>query len=800
MTVITKVEPQIVVPQGDVSKVPLTKRCLDFRNWDPSPYSTLELNVLREHGIPEYKDLKGFKTEGIEVTSHIKVPESTLKLQRYGRIGATVGAVALNAASALGLFYSGGKLFYNSISGGDVDDAYKSLGNAYSASAVAGALTGAAHESPEWSIGNIGMGIFSRNLNNLWGLAGFSISEGLSSIGMGKVRYRDKRNVSAVRNSIFNNPSLSNLRFLMPIEQAIMGFFKKITSPKDWKRFRDEEPYSVFQTAGGGLIAAGGILGIGSLFKNKLSEAVQSFFYLPYSLFSALNLFAFYRDGDVQLKRLKKIAKRPSEAFCVKAEGNFKKLSTPFLALNNVLLALKGLGLDSEGGLMYNLAMSARACGAGLAFLAFKSQSLLKFFKPDLFGPKYKEKVELNLNVQKEADVVFRHLANLEKNKPEPHVSDKFDAIIYDGTNEQRDILHKLINTKTFQAARNKTQVGLPTPTNPPTNGRPYLERFTHSKRVCANTNLIYNALLKNTTDENLRNVLLENKEAFQLAGLLHDVGHIARSHLAEKAIKGHDNDEYTLDILEGKKEGVPKDIYETVCSHYGQEKGEGILKQVRDIIGIYSPLFKAYKICDYVEYLRAGDFTCIDGFPKWSLDDVREYADTVRLYKGKNGDMKDVKTCFTEEGAILTFMILFDRKVFNDAFNYFPITSADELPYLLGLDAADVSEKEAKHMSEKEVDSAARKGLQHLGHSNFQFKQRHTTGGETAYCGYSKVDPDKKLLVYMGEDEEPMEFLDYVEKFIKPRDGELYKELESRIYGLTTPKEVDLTINVVNN
>ena len=48
-----------------------------------------------------------------------------------------------------------------------------------------------------------------------------------------------------------------------------------------------------------------------------------------------------------------------------------------------------------------------------------------------------------------------------------------------------------------------------------------------------------------------------------------------------------------------------------------------------------------------------------------------------------------------------------------------------------------------------------------------------------------------------MGEDKEPMEFLEYVEKVVKPRDERLYKELEPRIYALTTPKEVDLIINV---
>ena len=196
MLTLTKQKPAI--RQLDV-KVPLLQKSLDFRNWDQS-YNTLDTKILSEKGIPVYKDLNSFKAEGIEVVSHKKIPESTLKLLRNGKMLATGSAVVLNLASAIGLFYSGARLFLNSVFNRDVDDSYKSLGNAYSASAVAGALTGAAHESPEWSLGNIGMGIFSRNLNNLWGLAGFSISEGLSAIGMGKVRYRDKRNVSAVKN------------------------------------------------------------------------------------------------------------------------------------------------------------------------------------------------------------------------------------------------------------------------------------------------------------------------------------------------------------------------------------------------------------------------------------------------------------------------------------------------------------------------------------------------------------------------------------------------------------------------
>ena len=767
---------------------------IDFNIWDPDGYTILNREKLEKEGIPEYNNLKGFKTDGIEVTEHKVVPESTLQLQRYGRIGATVGAVVLNTVAAVGLFYSGAKLFFSSFGLGDVEESYKGLGKAYSCSSVAGALTGAAHESPEWAIGNIGMGLFSRFLGNIWGLAGFSISEGLSAIGMGRVRYRDKRNVYAVKNSLFNNPKLSNFRFLIPIEQSILSFVEKLFSPSEWIRFRKEEPYSLFQTAGGGLISGGGLLAIASIFKNKLSDAVRSFFYIPYALFSVANLVAFYRDGEVQLWRAKKLGSRKAgETYSMRAEGYCKEIASPFLAVNNFLLALKGFGIDTGSGIMYNLAMAVRSWGAGIAFLSFKSQSLLKFFKPDLFGPKFKEIIKISLNPIKATNRILAFIEELEKKRPPLHISDKFDSIIFSGDNEQRDVMDALLKTKTFERLKGETQVGLPLPHNPPINGRPYLERFTHSKRVCAIGMLIYNALLKNTTDEELKKLLLENREAFKLSGLLHDIGHIARSHLAELAVKGHNNDEYTLKILEDSN----SDINQTLNQHYGNKRGQAISKQASDIIGRLSPLYKAFKIADYIEYLRCGDFTAVQGFPKWTIDDIKEYVDTVRLCKDKNGKMK---VAFTEKGAIETFITLFDRKVFNDSYNYNPIVNAEQSTYLLGLDAARLSSEEIKKMTEPQVDEAVRHGLTKLKGSNFQSRLRDVTGGENAYCGYSRFDPEKKIMVYIDEKAEPVEFLGYLEKVIKPRDKSLYNELLPKVKGLTIPRELDLTINVSSN
>ena len=768
--------------------------CFDYTKLSTDQKKRINEDKLRETGIVEYTNLAGYKSDGVFVVEHKYIDQSRLKLERFGRIGATGSSVVLNLVSALGLFYSGGKLLFNSILGRDTEDSYKSLGNSYTASAVAGALTGAAHESPEWSLGNIGMGFFSRYLEKIWGLAGFSISEGLSSIGMGKVRFRDEENVSAVKNSIFNSDALSKFRFLMPIEQSILKFKNRLLNPASWKRFITEEPYSLFQTCGGGLISAGGVLGLASIFKNKMSEALQSFFYLPYSFFSLANLVAFFRDGDVMLTRAKDFGSRKKgELYSMRAEGHCKRVASPFLALNNFFLALKGLGLETSNGLLYNVGMSFRAFGAAIAFLSFKSQSLLKFFKPDLFGPKFKEVMKIVLNLIKEGKRIFKFMDDLNLNKPDVEVQDELKSIVFDKNNKHRDIIQALINTKTFQSMKGKTQIGLPTQNQPLEGNRSFLNRYVHSIQVCAVGRLIYEALLKNTTAPELRKLLIENEDAFKLAPLLHDIGHVARSHTAERAVKGHNNDENTVNILKDPN----SDISQTIFSYYGRETGEKILTQVRDIIGKWSPLFKAFKLSDFVEYTRCGDFVNITGFPKWTMDDVKKYVDNIRLHRDKNGK---VITGFTEYGAVQTFVLLFDRKVFNDTYNYNPISFAEEYPYLLGLDARDISSEEIKLITEDRVDQYVQEGLQSLKNARFQFRVKHQTGGERAYTGYSKYNPEKKIMVIPDGGGEPVEFLEYYETVIKNKDKALYEDLKARVNGLVTTKEFDLTINVVDN
>ena len=178
----------------------------------------VDYSKLTKEGIFEYKPLKGTVKPGIKFITHDTVSPAMLDWQRNGRVAATAGSVALNLMASAGLIYSGGKLIMNSLFGtGTEEEAYETLGSAYTKSSIAGVLTGVDHESPNWAIGNLGMGIFSRYLNDIGGLAGFLFSDGLASIGMGQVRFREKGNAFAVQSSVFDHPLLSNLSFLKPI-------------------------------------------------------------------------------------------------------------------------------------------------------------------------------------------------------------------------------------------------------------------------------------------------------------------------------------------------------------------------------------------------------------------------------------------------------------------------------------------------------------------------------------------------------------------------------------------------------
>lgn len=757
--------------------------------------SSIKLNEkrLETQGIIEYQNLKDFNSAGVKIEKFETKDPRFLDTLRYGKRLATTGAVALNLWSVVSLFHAAFKLLSSSLGYGDEEEAYNLLGKAYSKSSIAGGLTGVANESSYWSIGNLGMGLFSwLGMDKLEWLSAFSISDGLASIGMGQVRCRDEQSAFAVQHSIFNNDFLSKFKFLMPVEQSILSFVKRFKSRDGWKRFRTDEPYSLFSTAGGGLIGAGGILGIASLFKNKISDGIKSFAYIPYSLFSLVNLIALFRDGQMVVKRANDFGgRKPAETYSMQAEGYCKQVAAPILGLNNFFLALKGTGID-QGGLLYNLAMATRACGAAVAFLGFTAQSALKFFKTDLFGPKFKQVVKIILNPIQAKEAIF---ALARSHKPQSHNSDKFTAIINNDPNNE--ILNLLIDTPEFKSLLYRSQAGLPSPLAP---GRAQLQRYTHSKRVGAIGIILFNSLLNSTSDPFTKQFLKKHESAFKIACLLHDIGHLGRSHLAEKAVKGHNNDELTMDILKGIHLDIAKKIYNYYASSpkYGKEYAANMLEKIQEIIGHKNPLSKLLKIADFTEYVRSrgGDFNSADNtkFPEWTISKIQKYAETIKLYRDKQDELK---LAFNWNGAKETFNILFDRLRFNAMYNYEPITASRELAYILGIDAADVPANKAQIMTEDQFDKAAEEGIDNLNGHRFSFNIKTLFGGEAAYCGYGS--PRNKIMVLEDTMQEPMEFLKYLEDVVKHEDIKEYNELMPKVTALTTPQELELEVEVRN-
>lgn len=780
---------------------------------DGSKRDEIDYSKFLKDGVLEYKPLEGVSMPGIHFVRHKKESESTLLWQRRGRIVATASSVALSILASIGLVYSGTKLIVNSVFGrGSVDEAFQNIGSAYTKSSIAGVLTGVAHESPNWALGNLGMGIFSRYLNNIGGLAGFMISDGLSSIGMGEVRYREKGNAFTIQHSIFNNPHISFLSFLKPIEQSIYSFGKRLSTPSGWKLLREAEPYALFNTAGGGLVAAGGAMGIMSLFKNFMSESVQSFAYLPAALFSLVSLGAFFRDGVVQVDRSHYIGggKKKEENYTQRAEGYFKQAASPFLALRNMLFAAKGFGFDSSGSL-HNVAIGMQAYGAAFAFLGFTAQSFLKFFKPELFGAKLKQYIEVILNPKeaaKELKKLMRYLNTDEVKekfeKKESFTSELTDIVLGD---EHSKILTRIMDTNIFKALFHKSQAGFPIIGSEKTYPRFYLDRGNHSIRTCAIGIILLNALENNTADYEAVNLLKENKLAFKIACLLHDLQHGPFSHVLDKALPGYDNDHETIKMIRDPNSEIHKTILKA-CNEEGID-GNKTIEQVLFILGRYSELYHLLSGwgADRIDYIRFSDFPVVNNgrmlFPEWTVDDLKYYANTFRLYSDSNGNKK---LAHTPEGALLAFLMCSDRQLFNRMVNGRPSAFATDLIASIAL--SECSPQEIINKSEEEVARIIFNKIDNLSPGESTVLSKIFEGGRNSYTYYSPL-PEDPSNIRVLDDGRVYEFLEYLNirgidnyvtdlkensKWFKtdPRScTQLIDELKSRIIAATTLHEI---------
>ncbi len=756
-------------------------------------------------GIVKSKEnlLSGYVSENgsYRVTRYEEVRSNKLKIERGIKTVGSALAVGSNTLASGLLAYFGGKLLLNS--GGDTEDNYKSIGKGFAVSAAAGIATAFAQENANWGVGAAGMGIFSKFLDKPWGLPLFAIFDGISSIGMGEVRYRQEQNAHSVQRSIFSNPKLYALRFLQPIEQGIISFFKEVRNPM---RLFKEEPYSVFQSSGGGLVTAGGLLGIASMFTNKVSEKLKSLPYLFYSMFSTANLIALFRDGQIVNWRAKNFkGNKPGQYYSQLTEGLFKQAAAPLLAINNLLLGLKGLGLETTSNKLYNSAMSFRSIGAGVAMLGFAAQSLLNFFKPMRLGPTRKEIVKLEINPTKAKDALFSLINKLKSEKPTDTYSplDKETLKLIDesiASDKDAEIFYGIRNLNTFKKQKGFSQTGLPTPSNPYANKRTFLDRETHAWQVLFTGKNIIDTTIeearKNDDTETL-NYLIKHERAFKIACLLHDLGHTARSHVTEKAIVGQNNDEYTKMILMNLGDTDPE-VHNFILNNCGEET----LNQVLEIISRESPLYKLMKDADRYQYQLLGDFITIENprlqMPKGSIQDLHDFAQDIRFYK----EGEKLKVAYSEEGAIKKLIREYNRLIFDVTFNNNVVAYAEsDLMYAIGLSAAltltknkQITSANIKHMTQDTVDQLVIEGLESIHKGIFPVEVELICGGE-GYSGYDPNDPKNKIMSVTENGIE--EIVSYVETVIQTRDPELYNYLKPKIDILTNPREVRLVAEI---
>ncbi|MBI3590573.1 MAG: hypothetical protein HY094_04250 [Candidatus Melainabacteria bacterium] len=770
-------------PQTTTAQIETLPRSFNLKEINPKVASRLDPELLKS-GITRYKDLTGYERGGIKVLEHKIVPDSTLKLRNYGRIGVSVGAIGFIAAAAIGLATAGVKLLFNAVSGKDTEDSYNLLGKAYAGSSIAGALTGLAQERWEWVVGAAGMGAVgaTTGLKGPGSLSLFSLFDGLQNIGMGLARKRDEKNITAVTNSIFNVPALSKFKPLVTIEQAVLRFLKNFTN---LKRITEVEPYALFEEAGGGQIVASTVLGAASLLKNKMSDSLKSLFYLPFSIFSGINLIALFRDGSAVLKRSRDFgSKKKLEKESMWFEGQAKRIAAPVLGVNNLLLGLKGLGLD-PGGVVYHLASGVRALGAAEALLGFGAQIFQKFPRPEKLITKLKEIIKIRINPMVESKRLFTHMDNVDSRKPEAPPTDKFHDIIYDENNDMREVLHDIICTPKMQRLKEITQTGIAIPSSADHEERYYLNRLIHSKRVCALAIIVFNALLKHTKDPELRKHLESRREGFIIGALTHDLGHIlCYSHAAEEFIEGWQNDEGSIDILKRDTS-----IFEAVKNHYGEDRAKEIIQQARENVGSKSYEAPAYKLCDYIEYVRCGDFPLMneEAFPKWTTDEIKIFADNIRFIKDKNDRPK---IAFTKSGGIMMLQLLYDRKLGNDYNNSHPINLAEALPLQIGLKVADITYRDFKTNSEKGLRKIAERALEKLnGSTQFEIYNRQSSGSGSSYAGYDDNDPKIQIMLENGIT---------IGRYINSKEFEddfpcdIVHDTSIRYLNLTTSREVD--------
>jgi|GEM_PF-1683599 len=761
--------------------------CVDYENLPEAISKRINVKRLKEDGVIEYSDLKAFSKEceeyGLEIVNHKIENPDKLKRKKIVRGVATGGAVLFDLLGAVSLFSSGGKLLSNSFSGTENEEEYKGLNRSYLFSGIGGALTGLSQDSLTWFAGALGMSAVSATLDfkKFFGLGLFSIFDGTQSLGMGDARRREFETVTDVHKPIIGN--LPFLKFLAPLEQGV------ISSLKNWNNTSllfKEEPFAAFQTVGGHLISGGSILTAMSVAQNFISERVQSMAYFPYAILSGINQVSLFRDGNMVIKRAGEFgARKKYEDPLMRAEGWLKRIAAPVLGLNNLMLAVKGLGVEM-GGAVYNLAMGFRAIGAGFAFLGFKFQSLQNFIRPDKLGTKHEEYIEYKLDMDKASKTLFPYIRDMMANRPETFQSFPYEELIGEYANSDlRNIYAALDETTINKYIAKVTQTGISTPFNEDRSDRYKQNRKEHCRAVSALMLPLFYQLNQNTQNPRIKAALNEMKYALPLTGEFHDYGHLAFSHFSEQIKSGFRNNEESMNLLQDKTSEIRK----VLVDQFGEERATEEINKIIDILGKHNFGYHLLKILgDYVEYNRLGDHTFTGGFPKWDIEDVMSFVKEIRLFEDEKGE---IKTGFSPKGALTALFIYSDITLHHGATNKYPLVEGPLKSVQYILQRSGLTMDDLKTKSELELFDKAVSLYNKLPGTSFTQETWRYSCGEFK-DGYSDAVPDRVLDVVM-DDGSHMPLGEYLKKdpdSLANNSSDLYSAAMTRIKGLKASKK----------
>lgn len=769
----------------------------------------------------DYEDLSGFNLPGLEVTSHNKISAGRLNAERGMRAAASGAGSLLSVAATLGLFYSGAKTLTSVFSGSDQEDANNASAKSFALTAAAGVGTALAQENANWGIGALGMGLLGKYLDKPLGLAAFSVFDGLNAIGMGQVKLRDNKNVIDLDKSIFDLPALQKFKpYFQNYEYAVRNFWTKLTTPNGWKNIKSSEPYDLYYAAGGGLLSGGAFLGVASLFSGWMSDKVKSFLYLPYSLTSLVNLVALGRDGQVIKKRVNDYNdKKPIENWSTRTEGWAKVAASPVIALNYLMLGLKGVGFDVFGS-SENIAKSLRQFGVGIAYIGFAAQSAVKLLIPDRWGPKVKNVVNVVLNPKQ---VVSYLMGLVDKTRPgfatssySKDNSDCFYPIIH--SDEHADLYSRIISTKHFQNLKHRHLTGMPSEM---ALGRANLDRFTHSIRVGAIACIHTQKLLENNPEYSYLNSDPAFSLSLKLASLVHDTGHsqLPWSHLSETAfpMAKDANDHLSIEALnEDSTSGFHNIIVKYCQELHGEKEGEVIAKRVisniknilghkpfkvecKDALGSQkTEVFKwEYKpATDMADYMRSSgsDYASSFNTDSWTKKDYENFANQRVVFREKSGILR---AGYTEEGAMIAYKHLFLRLIFNAFLNSHPVTLSTEAAYKAGARqiVPKMTLERLYSLSDDQMCDLVKSFVKQCKTKSTQ-PIRNTFGGSEAYAGYGPKDTIYVVPNQSSSIHNPMEFHEYFNKVLKNECPEVYEKLKPMTEILNNPSMVEVFLN----